>query len=105
MNLHRERSARLRRMPKRSKLDLEKMRASLSTQCPHCGHSITPADTTGIEIKFCMIADRTQVKKFSGALLVRAASRLCAQDIWNLRLPVIQPQIGKVRASSFPNLR
>jgi DNA-directed RNA polymerase subunit RPC12/RpoP len=31
-------------MPRRSKIDLEKVKASLSTQCPYCEHQITPAE-------------------------------------------------------------
>jgi len=36
-------------MPRRGKLDLEKIRASLATECPYCGHSITPAERTHID--------------------------------------------------------
>ena len=33
-------------MPKRGKIDIEKIRASLNTPCPDCGHDITPAERT-----------------------------------------------------------
>jgi len=36
-------------VPARSKLDLEKIRSSLSADCPHCGHSITPAERTHVD--------------------------------------------------------
>lgn len=36
-------------MPRRSKLDLAKIRASLNTPCPHCGHSITPEERTHVD--------------------------------------------------------
>jgi hypothetical protein len=38
-------------MPARHKLDLEKIGASLSTDCLHCGHSIAPAERTHIDIE------------------------------------------------------
>ena len=31
-------------MPKRGKFDIEKIRASLFTLCPNCGHKITPEE-------------------------------------------------------------
>jgi ribosomal protein S27AE len=31
-------------MPRRGKIDLEKIRRSLNTVCPLCGYSITPAE-------------------------------------------------------------
>jgi DNA-directed RNA polymerase subunit RPC12/RpoP len=31
-------------MPARRKIDLEKVRASLATPCPHCGYRIQPAE-------------------------------------------------------------
>ena len=31
-------------VPKRGKIDIEKIRASLNTPCPECGHNITPAE-------------------------------------------------------------
>jgi ribosomal protein S27AE len=36
-------------MPRRGKLDLERIRASLNTICPHCGHSITPAERMHVD--------------------------------------------------------
>ena len=36
-------------VPRRGKLDLEKIRASLDTPCPHCGHSITPEQRTHVD--------------------------------------------------------
>ena len=36
-------------MPRSSKLDRAKIDASLNTDCPHCGHSITPAERTHID--------------------------------------------------------
>jgi DNA-directed RNA polymerase subunit RPC12/RpoP len=36
-------------MPARRKFDLEKIRASLATDCPHCGHGITPAERTHVD--------------------------------------------------------
>jgi predicted RNA-binding Zn-ribbon protein involved in translation (DUF1610 family) len=45
-------------MPSKQKLNLEKVRASLSTACPKCGHDITPAevrrvDTTHLKCPAC----------------------------------------------------
>lgn len=36
-------------MRRRGKLDLEKIRASLNTPCPHCGHSITQEERTHVD--------------------------------------------------------
>lgn len=36
-------------MPARGKIDLEKVKASLSTFCPHCGHEIAPAELRRID--------------------------------------------------------
>ena len=37
------------RMSRRGRLDLAKIRASLNTLCPHCGHSITPEERTHVD--------------------------------------------------------
>jgi DNA-directed RNA polymerase subunit RPC12/RpoP len=36
-------------MPRRRAQDIEAIRASLNTNCPHCGHSITPAEREHID--------------------------------------------------------
>jgi hypothetical protein len=36
-------------VPRRGKLDLERIRASLNTPCPQCGHNITPEKRTQVD--------------------------------------------------------
>jgi len=36
-------------MPRKQKIDLEKVRACLNTACPKCGHAIAPADVKRID--------------------------------------------------------
>ncbi len=36
-------------MPRRSKMDLAKLHASMDTTCPHCGFTISPAELVRID--------------------------------------------------------
>jgi predicted RNA-binding Zn-ribbon protein involved in translation (DUF1610 family) len=38
-------------MPSRGKLNLEKVKASLSTPCPHCGHAIAPSELRRVDFE------------------------------------------------------
>src|SRR4029077_12287737 len=43
------RAVRLQAMPSRRKIDLTRVRASLTTVCPNCGHEIEPAELRRID--------------------------------------------------------
>src|SRR5215469_8025508 len=73
-------------MPRRGKLDLEKIRASLNTPCPHCGHSITPeerthVDTEHLECPQCKKRfipgkpESPQIRLSQNTLVLKSASR------------------------------